>query len=438
MIFGIVVYLIISNLLLQQIDSTLSTTVEDIINNSSVSNVGELDVMTLPALELTAGVHIQYWDKTHTLKVSSPGIQNVTTPLDEKGFSYTKSVYNNVTFGTTSLRVFTVPLFIGDREVGTLMAGTSLNLVNSIRQSLILTLLTIALIAMLFVFVSTWFTVHRALEPLVLVTDVAQKISRADDLSRRIPEEFAQSDEVGSLIHTFNDTMARLEVLFNAQQRFLADVSHELRTPLTVIKGNADLIQKFGPDEESINTIKEEVDRLTRMVGDLLMLAQAESGKMSISIKQVQLDEVLLECFQEMRIVAGDKVMLKLLDIDHATILADKDRIKQVLINLISNAIKYTPQNGSIKVWLEKTNSYAIIRIEDNGPGIPKKDLENIFERFFRAERSRTRTKSGGYGLGLSIADRITKAHNGRIDVASVVGKGTTFSVYLPLVDNKP
>lgn len=433
LIFGIVIYVLISQLLLSQVNNTLSQTVNEIIRNSKVSNVGELDVVTLPTLELTAGVHIQYWDRTKLLKMSSPGIQNILVPLDPSGFTYNTTVTKDVKLSDIHLRVMSVPLFAGDRQVGLLMAGMNLNLVDSIKNSLILILISVTFASMIFLSLASWLTVNRSLEPLILLTDTAQQISQTNDLSRRIPEELSPEDEVGSLIRNFNDTLARLETLFTAQQRFLADVSHELRTPLTVIKGNADLIQKFGADEESITTIKEEVDRMTRMVGDLLLLAQAESGKLALTSTILDLDELLIDSFQQLRVLARDKVDLKLVEIDQAIVSGDRDRLKQVFINLISNAINYTPINGVVKVRLIKEESVVKVLIEDNGPGIAAEDIEHIFDRFYRAEKSRTRSKSSGYGLGLSIANKIILAHNGRITVESVPGVGSTFCVELPL-----
>ncbi len=433
LLFGIVIYLLISRLLLDQVNNTLNQTVSEIINNSKVSNVGELDVITLPTLELTAGVYVQYWDRSNQLKMSSPGIQNITVPLDAAGFSYNTTVTNDVQLSDIHLRVLSVPLFAGERQVGLLIAGMNLNLIDSIQRSLILILISVTLISMVFLSFASWLTVNRSLEPLTMLTETAEQISQTHDLSRRIPEDYSPADEVGSLIRTFNNTLARLETLFTAQQRFLADVSHELRTPLTVIKGNADLIQKFGPDEESISTIKEEVDRLTRMVGDLLLLAQAESGKLALTYKPVALDELLIDSFQQLRVLAKDKVELKLVEIDQTMVSGDRDRLKQVFINLISNAISYTPANGTVIVKLVKGESIARVTIEDNGPGIASKEIDHIFDRFYRGEKSRTRSKIGGYGLGLSIAQKIVVAHNGKIFVDSAVGEGTTFIVELPL-----
>jgi signal transduction histidine kinase len=169
------------------------------------------------------------------------------------------------------------------------------------------------------------------------------------------------------------------------------------------------------------------------MVGDLLLLAQAESGKLPMIMAPVALDVLLTDVFQQLRVLAGDKVRLKLTDIDLAMVIGDRDRLKQVLINLASNAIQYTPVGGDVYLSLSKVGEVARIIVRDTGPGIPTQDLPHIFDRFYRGEKSRTRSKTSGFGLGLSIAYFIVEAHGGRIEVDSHEGQGTTFALFLPL-----
>jgi signal transduction histidine kinase len=314
-----------------------------------------------------------------------------------------------------------------------------LGIIESIQQTLLIVLIIAAILAMLIAGLAGWITTGQALAPLNSVTQTALQITRADDLSRRIPYEGPPDDEVGQLIHAFNQTLGRLEYLFNSQRRFLADVGHELRTPLTVIKGNIDLMRRMScTDEESMSSVESEVDRMTRMVGDLLLLAQAESGNLPLARRIVELDTILLEVMAQMKVLAGNKLQLRIDEIDQVLVCGDNDRLKQVLVNLISNAIKYTPPKGEVVVGLGKENELAWVKVVDNGPGLPPEDLPYIFERFYRGEKSRTRSKDGkGYGLGLSIAYWIVRNHGGNIQVTSKEGQGTTFQVWLPLSQGK-
>nr|NIW46823.1 sensor histidine kinase [Gammaproteobacteria bacterium] len=204
------------------------------------------------------------------------------------------------------------------------------------------------------------------------------------------------------------------------------------------IKGNATLLRRMGcADDEALDSIENEVDRLTRMVSDLLLLAQAESGKLSLDIRCVELDELLLEVLKQTKVLTQGRIKCSLGDFDQVQVCGDRDRLKQVLLNLVGNAIKYTPNGGEIVVGLGKMNDQAQLTVTDNGPGIPEEELPHIFERFYRTEKARTRSRDGkGYGLGLSIAYWITRNHGGHIDVESKIGEGTTFTVWLPVKTN--
>jgi signal transduction histidine kinase len=191
-------------------------------------------------------------------------------------------------------------------------------------------------------------------------------------------------------------------------------------------------------DEETLTSIDEEADRLTRLVGDLLLLAQAETGNLPLQETCVELDALLLEVMQQMHVLAGEKVKLQLTEIDQIQVSGDRDRLKQVLVNLIGNAIQYTPPGGDVSIRLGKnTDRYTELTIRDTGPGIPAEDLPHIFDRFYRAEKARTRSKTGGFGLGLSIAYWIVHKHGGEIAVDSKEGEGTTFTIRLPLLTER-
>ncbi|TES89250.1 MAG: HAMP domain-containing protein [Anaerolineales bacterium] len=445
-LFGVAVYAQVNSILYNQINQKLESAVLDTSQVLRATDQGNFALTTF--LSYDKSLILQLWSaqgglidaaQTSILKLGNASIDPVGLKfaLDD-GVDSLREVFRN----DAHFQVKTNPLYVGDGSiVGALQVGTSLmdvdKLLNDLRQALVFTGITGMGIAALV----GWLTTNQALSPIATVTKTASEITRADDLSRRIPNQSNQSDEVGQLIQAFNQTLERLEELFYSQRRFIADVGHELRTPLTVIKGNADLMRRVGTmDEQSLDSMDKEIERLTRMVGDLLLLAQAESGKLPLDLQVVELDTILLEVCQQALVLAEDKKEIRIGEIDQVLVCGDQDRLKQVVLNLVSNAVKYTQDGGIIEVRLGKRDSLAYLAVEDNGPGIPEEDLGHIFERFFRAEKSRSRSTKDdgkGFGLGLSIAYWIVHNHGGKIEVESVVGEGTTFTVRLPLADEE-
>jgi two-component system, OmpR family, sensor kinase len=401
-IFGATVYLLVNVILLNQVDNMLAGVAREIMRNTTVSSTAELSMVSLPQLDMTANAYVQVWGMDESLLTTSPSIGTLSRPLDPIGLKAGTTIYEDSYLDGAHLRVLSVPLVFGERRIGILQVGASLSVVDATRNNLISVMLGIGVVAVLMAALGSWVLLGRALSPLENITETVDQINRADDLSRRIPTLGQVKDEVGNLVLSFNQTLERLEALFTSQQRFLADVSHELRTPLTVIKGNVDLIRRMKEaDEESLNSIDQEAGRLTRLVGGLLMLAQAESGKLPLNFGRVELDLLLTEVFTEMRMLAGSKVRVHLNDIDQVIVHGDRDRLKQVLLNLVANAIQYTPAGGDIFISLSKLGDQGRLIIRDTGPGIPAEDLPHIFDRFYRAEKSRTRSQTSGFGLGL-------------------------------------
>ena len=435
LIFGAAVYILINVILLNQVDTMLAVVVRDITQVTKVNSVGELNLISLPPLDMTSNAYVQVWGLDGKIIATSPSIGTLMKPLDPVGLEAGLAIYEDSYLNGAHLRVLNVPLKLGERMIGTLQVGASLSFVDATQGNLLSMMAIIAVVAVLMAGLGSWVVLGRALSPLEAITETVDQINRADDLSRRIPYQEQTEDEIGDLVVSFNQTLERLESLFTSQQRFLADVSHELRTPLTVIKGNVDLMRRMKQaDEESLGSIDQEAGRLTRLVGGLLMLAQAESGKLTLVLKPVELDLLLTEVFTEMCILAGNKVHVHLNEIDQVMVNGDRDRLKQVLLNLVANAIQYTPQGGDVFLSMSKISDQARIIIRDTGPGIPAEDLPHIFDRFYRAEKSRTRSTSGGFGLGLSIAHWIVEHHGGQIKVESKDGKGTTFVIWLGIV----
>lgn len=430
--FGVLVYSLVSVINLNQIDQNLSSYSSQLIGLLKVSSSGQFDPRSVSTFQPTDNLLFQVWGTDNRLQISRPS--GLSKPLDINSRDIQESTFSSVTTNDEHLRVLSIPLQTFQGSAGTLQVALNLNLLDAMQASLakLLGILTIA--SMVVAFAATWRLTSQALAPLATVTSLALQITRADDLQRRIPLPQRADDEVSKLICAFNQTLSRLEDLFFAQRRFLSDISHELRTPLTVIKGNIGLIRKFGAaDEESLDGIESEVDRLSRLVGDVLLLGQVEAGQLPLHMAVAELDTILLEVYNQMRTIAGDRIKVHLADIDQIFVLGDRDRLKQVLINLVANAIQYTPAGGQVSLQLDRVGSQARLSVQDTGAGIPLEDLPHIFERFYRSEKSRTRHAGTGFGLGLSIAAWIIEKHNGHIDVESELGKGTTFTVWLPL-----
>lgn len=432
-VLGLIVYTLVSVMLVDQIDRSLSQSALELISITHVNSAGEIAIENIPSLDATSTTYIQFWDTRGKLKASSDNLGNLQLSLDPNGLRYPTPVFRDTRLNQASLRVLSVPLQVESRRMAVLQVGTNREIVDQLQQ-ILATVLGIALaISIAMAALYGWLGTGLVLAPLEKATLAARNIANKNDLSRRIPS-VARKNEIGILIEAFNQTLDRLEDIFNKQKRFIADVSHELRTPLTVIKGNAGLLRKMKePDEESLRGIETEVDRLTRMVGDLLLLAQAEAGRLELSMKQVELDTLLLEVLQQAKVLSGGKVGFQIADIEQVQVSGDQDRLKQVMINLITNAVKYTPSGGQVGLSVKKVNGQAQLMISDTGPGIPAADLPHIFERFYRGDKARTRSADGSsYGLGLSIVFWIIKSHGGRIEVVSKEGGGTTFIVWLP------
>jgi signal transduction histidine kinase len=336
----------------------------------------------------------------------------------------------------TRIRILMQPIssLLTREIVGVLMAATPLVIADNVQYNLALVLVIGSVLLLCFAAVGSYLLTGRTLRAVEKVTQKAHQIEVSQDLSQRIPNP-GKDDEVGHLIRTFNQMLARIESTFESQRRFVADSSHELRTPLTVIRSNLHLLaRESDPSERAalISVTEGEVSRLNRMVNDLLYIAQMQAGHyIKPVLRLVELDSLLLEVFARARSLAAVKNQkVTLLHEDVATTLGDRDQLQHLLLNLVDNAIKYTPEGDAIGLGLWVEDGTARIEVQDTGPGISKEDLPHIFDRFFRTQSARNTVRSGS-GLGLSIVMTIAEAHGGRIEVASRLGEGTTFRLYL-------
>ncbi len=275
----------------------------------------------------------------------------------------------------------------------------------------------------------------RALRPVDTMAHRARKIS-AEHLNERLQIE-NPDDELGHLGLAFNETLASLEKSFEQLRRFTADASHELRTPLTAIRSVGEVaLQNTGDAtyyRDIIGSMLEEVNRLTRLVESLLTMSRADAGQIQLQRTSVgildlvkeaaALLEVLAEEKQQTIVVAGDPSL---------TVRGDRLILRQALINLIDNAVKYSPSGGNIEVRVSATSKDVLIEIQDSGPGIPPEHADKVFQRFYRVDKARTRAE-GGTGLGLSIVEWAVSANGGSVDLKRGPGPGCTFTIRLPL-----
>ena len=275
----------------------------------------------------------------------------------------------------------------------------------------------------------------RVLAPVGAMADTARRIT-AESLSARLPVENPH-DEFGRLAVVFNETLSRLDIAFEQLRRFTADASHELRTPLTGIRsvGEVALQRPLSTQEyrDVIASMLEEVDRLTRLVENLLLLTRAEAGRIPMTPVVVDLTELVGSVSDTLRVLADEKNQEWTVDIaEHVTAACDASILRLAVMNVMYNAIKYTPDKGEIRVTARRSSlGDAVIEIQDTGPGIAVTHRQRIFERFYRVDDARSRD-TGGVGLGLAIARWAVEANGGRIELESEEGRGTMFRIVLP------
>ena len=282
-----------------------------------------------------------------------------------------------------------------------------------------------------------WFLARQGLAPVAAMARSAREIG-AGSLGRQLPVANPR-DELGQLATTFNELLARLEASFAEQRRFMADASHELRTPLAVMSMAADLtLRKERQEEaeyrEALRMMGEQTHRLIRIVEDMFTLARADSGRYPLRKESLYLDDLLAEVARAGGLLASGKgVTVELHSPPESAFHGDEDLLRQMLLNLVGNAVKFTPTGGSVRLGLERRGGEYLLSVSDTGPGIPAEARAHIFERFYRVDRSRTRAQDGGAGLGLPIARWIARAHGGDLQLADSDGAGATFTVRLPL-----
>jgi heavy metal sensor kinase len=280
-----------------------------------------------------------------------------------------------------------------------------------------------------------WLLSRRVTRPIWVISETARAIS-ASDLSRRIAVNEADS-ELGSLARTLNETFERLETAFARQVRFTADASHELRTPLSIIHSHAELAltrDRTAPEyKQAMETCLRAAKRTKSLVDALLVLARADAGKLDLKCERFDLREAAEESLAMVTPRAQERNVALETNLQPVELEADRTRILQLLTNLLANGIQYNREGGRVILTIGPEGSEAVLKVEDTGVGIAAQDQPRVFERFFRADKARSR-EAGGSGLGLAICQSIVEAHHGSISFTSRPGEGTTLTVRLPLL----
>jgi heavy metal sensor kinase len=281
------------------------------------------------------------------------------------------------------------------------------------------------------------FLASRALRPIDQVTRTAQMINTTD-LHQRLNYR-GPDDEVGRLAMMFDGMLDRLQAGFERERCFTGDAAHELRTPLTALKGHIGVIlsQPRPPGEyvETLHDLEQQVDRLIRLSTDLLFMARLEYGQPQNTAESIALSDLLSVLQDQIKPLAEAKTLSLTSHVEpDITVQGNMDLLIRLFLNLLDNAIKYTPTGGSITIHAQNSGDEIQVAIRDTGPGIPADQLPHLFQRFYRVERDRARREAdqGGAGLGLAIAREIAHLHNGQITVESAIGQGSTFTVHLP------
>ncbi|MFQ5673270.1 MAG: sensor histidine kinase [Nitrospinales bacterium] len=446
-LFSFLLHFFLSNQLYEGVDNSLKVSARVVAKTALMKYAAA----PLPGLEYflnqfmghgNMNKFFRIYDGSGNVGSRSKNIDGSQFPLTQE--AYSRAVKGEDTFETFMLsddhpiRVLTMPIRRNGKLVNLVQVGTSLQAVNETMKSLKI-FLYMAIPAILGVATLVgFFMARRALNPVSKITQTARDISSGHDLSKRIPVPPAQ-DEIGKLVVTFNDMLERLENSFVHMRQFSSDASHELRTPLTVLKGQSELtlnkVRTLNEYQEVLSSNLEEINYMSKVLEDLFALSKADEDKIRFDCKPMDLGTIIEEVCKHAEVLADEKnIEIVIAYLEPARINGDAVRLRQMIWNILHNGIKYTPPGGRIKVSLQNKEDAALLTVEDTGIGISEENLPNIFNRFYRVDKARSRSE-GGSGLGLSISRYIVKAHGGRIDVESQLGKGTKFKVSLPKLE---
>jgi heavy metal sensor kinase len=351
----------------------------------------------------------------------------------KKGADHFENAYLDVNEKPSLFRIFTTPVMENKRLSYVVQVASPLAQLHTVLRNLRFSLLFLLPLTVILTGLSGVFLVQLTLRPVDQMIETIHQIT-AENLKLRliIP---GTKDEIESLAKTFNQMIARLDEAFTIQRQFMEDISHELKTPLSVLKGELEVTLKKIRSPQEYETILhsslEEVNHLAGIVENLLTLARFDAKTTTLQAVSLDLNLLLKDAVEAIQVLAIQKnVTLQLNSAHTVEILADKNQLKRLVINILDNAIKYTQPGGKISIDLRQQKDSADIDITDTGIGIPESELQHIFDRFYRVDKSRS---SIGFGLGLSIAQSIAMAHGGKIYARANVPQGTIFTISLPI-----
>ncbi|KAM3113348.1 ATP-binding protein [Phormidesmis sp. 146-33] len=406
------------------------------------SEMGQLDTGLERTIRKVSTSKLIVWVKNPEGKLlaQSVGVESVASTVQQVDtLAQVPKTPQIVRFGNRDVVLCGSPLAIDGKAFGQLYLAQDITEDQHKLNTGLWRLLLVSLVAIALLITAISKRIHKAMQPLEQMSQLASAVS-ADDLSDNLGKAKLQlnraPDEVLGLAQAFNEMLLRLSGAWEQQRQFVGNVSHELRTPLTVVLGYLQSLLRRSTNlnpyqQQALETAAAETERTIRMLQDLLDLARADSGNLHFRLNPIMLNTLVTEVAAMSQKVSNRPVKVLFPDEDVVTC-ADQDRLQQVLINLVDNAIKYSAADQPVELVLAQTEQYAMIQVRDRGIGIPLAHQNRIFERFYRVDEAMTRSRDGT-GLGLAIAKSLTEGMKGRITVRSSPNEGSTFTITLPL-----
>jgi len=452
LIFSLAVYVGLSRNLFSTVDNHLQREVGEILGNLDIELDDDLGVSDREGrqteFKLTytpeEGVFWRIFDANGNTLVDPGYLDGAQFEADLSNHEFAQ-LENATLANGTPIRLYTAPFVIENHSAGVIQVAESYRHIQDVQTQLIFLLLFGIPLTLLASSAGGWFLASSALDPIDGITRAAHKIS-AHDLHQRLNLNLP-NDEVGRLASTFDEMLERLETSFEQQRRFIADASHEMRTPLTILKGDVDVALARPRSAESyrqtLEMVNQTTDGLIALVQELLLLARSDSNHSALKLDRFNLSKLLTDLASGLMPKAVKKHMALNLDIPEIMVMeGDKVKLRRLFMNLIDNAIKYSNPGDSVTVRANVQDGQIRVDVSDTGPGIAPEHLPHLFDRFYRVDKARSRIEvsgqSSGAGLGLSIVQWLADIHHGQVTVESTVGRGTTFTVWLPQKQSQP